>query len=52
MNVYADEAADYANRLDKPVDRIIVSHGHPDHWSGLEVLTARFQKPRSTPCPA
>lgn len=24
------------------MDRIIVSHGHPDHWSGLEVLTARF----------
>ncbi len=29
-------------RLGKPVDRIIVSHGHPDHWAGLELLTARF----------
>ena len=42
MNAYADEVADYASRLGKPVDRIIISHGHPDHWSGLEVLAQRF----------
>jgi glyoxylase-like metal-dependent hydrolase (beta-lactamase superfamily II) len=42
MKAYADEVAAYASRLGKPADRIIVSHGHPDHWSGLEVLTARF----------
>jgi hypothetical protein len=29
LNAYAEEAADYASNLDKPVDRIIVSHGHP-----------------------
>src|SRR5258708_5407177 len=26
----------------KPVDRIILSHAHTDHWSGLQVLTERF----------
>jgi glyoxylase-like metal-dependent hydrolase (beta-lactamase superfamily II) len=41
---YAREVADYAEGLGKPVERIIVSHGHPDHWSGLEVLTRRFPK--------
>jgi glyoxylase-like metal-dependent hydrolase (beta-lactamase superfamily II) len=41
---YAREVADYAESLGKPVERIIVSHGHPDHWSGLEVLTQRFPK--------
>jgi glyoxylase-like metal-dependent hydrolase (beta-lactamase superfamily II) len=28
--------------LGKPVDRIILSHAHTDHWSGLQVLTERF----------
>jgi glyoxylase-like metal-dependent hydrolase (beta-lactamase superfamily II) len=28
--------------LAKPVDRIILSHAHTDHWSGLQVLTERF----------
>lgn len=39
---YAKEVATYLRRLGKPVDRIILSHGHPDHWSGLEVLTAQL----------
>lgn len=39
---YAEEVASYAQRLGKPVDRIILSHGHPDHWSGFEVLTQQF----------
>ena len=52
MCAYADEAAAYASRLNKPVDRIILSHPHPDHWSGLEVLTARFPQAECTPCPA
>lgn len=39
---YAEAVATYIGRLRKPVDRIILSHGHPDHWSGLEVLTARL----------
>ena len=42
LNAYAAEVAAYASRLGKPVEQIIVSHGHPDHWAGLEVLTARF----------
>jgi glyoxylase-like metal-dependent hydrolase (beta-lactamase superfamily II) len=42
MTAYAEEVAAYASRLGKPVDRIILSHGHPDHWSGLEVLAPRF----------
>jgi glyoxylase-like metal-dependent hydrolase (beta-lactamase superfamily II) len=42
LNAYAEEVAAYAAALGKPVDRIIVSHGHPDHWAGLDVLTRRF----------
>ncbi len=42
LNASAAEVAAYASRLGKPVERIIVSHGHPDHWAGLEVLAARF----------
>jgi glyoxylase-like metal-dependent hydrolase (beta-lactamase superfamily II) len=39
---YADEVASYVQGLGKPVDRIILSHAHTDHWSGLQVLTERF----------
>ncbi len=42
LNAYAAEVAAYASRLGKPVERIIVSHGHPDHWAGLAVLAERF----------
>ncbi|KSV75956.1 hypothetical protein N185_16040 [Sinorhizobium sp. GW3] len=42
LTSYASQFADYVETLKKPVDRIILSHGHPDHWSGLEVLAARF----------
>jgi glyoxylase-like metal-dependent hydrolase (beta-lactamase superfamily II) len=28
--------------IGKPVDRIIPSHAHTDHWGGLQVLTERF----------
>jgi glyoxylase-like metal-dependent hydrolase (beta-lactamase superfamily II) len=43
---YAEEVADYAASLGKPVNRIIISHGHPDHWSGLQILTQRFPSAR------
>ena len=43
---YADEVASYAQTLGKPVDRIIVSHAHTDHWGGLQVLTERFTDAR------
>jgi metallo-beta-lactamase superfamily protein len=43
---YADEVASYVRGLGKPVDRIILSHAHTDHWSGLQVLTERFPDAR------
>jgi len=43
---YADEVASYVQTLGKPVDRIILSHAHTDHWSGLQVLTKRFPDAR------
>jgi metal-dependent hydrolase (beta-lactamase superfamily II) len=43
---YADEVASYVRTLGKPVDRIILSHAHTDHWSGLQVLTERFPDAR------
>jgi glyoxylase-like metal-dependent hydrolase (beta-lactamase superfamily II) len=39
---YADEVASYVQRLGKPIDRIILSHAHTDHWGGLQALTERF----------
>jgi glyoxylase-like metal-dependent hydrolase (beta-lactamase superfamily II) len=39
---YADEVASYVKTIGKPVDRIILSHAHTDHWGGLQVLTDRF----------
>src|ERR1700691_2870294 len=43
---YAGEVASYVQTLGKPVDRIILSHAHTDHWSGLQVLTERFPDTR------
>ena len=42
---YATEVADYIERLGKPVERFILSHVHPDHYSGFQVLTERFPAP-------
>src|ERR1700731_5384822 len=39
---YADEVASYVQMLGKPIDRIILSHAHTDHWGGLQVLIERF----------
>jgi glyoxylase-like metal-dependent hydrolase (beta-lactamase superfamily II) len=39
---YAEEAATYIDGLAKPVDRIVLSHIHLDHWSGLPVFAKRF----------
>lgn len=36
---YAKELRGYVDRLNKPIDRMIVSHNHPDHWFGLEFFT-------------
>ncbi|GGM96708.1 MBL fold metallo-hydrolase [Streptomyces fuscichromogenes] len=38
---YADEAVAYARGLGKPLDRLIVTHAHPDHYNGA----ARFGVP-------
>src|ERR1700720_1679821 len=43
---YADEVASYLQTLGKPVDRIILSHAHTDHWGGLQILTAGFPDAR------
>jgi glyoxylase-like metal-dependent hydrolase (beta-lactamase superfamily II) len=43
---YADEVASYVQTLGKPIDRIILSHAHTDHWGGLQVLTERFTDAR------
>lgn len=37
----ADEVVAYAHRLGKPIDRLVVSHAHPDHYNGA----ARFGAP-------
>jgi len=52
LNTYAAEVAAYASRLGKPVEQIIVSHAHPDHWAGLEVLAARFPTASNAALPA
>src|ERR1700694_2546611 len=43
---YAGEVASYVQALGKPVEQIILSHAHTDHWSGLQVLTERFPDAR------
>ncbi|WEH14819.1 MBL fold metallo-hydrolase [Streptomyces sp. VNUA24] len=38
---YADEAVAYAKGLGKPIDRLVVTHAHPDHYNGAD----RFDAP-------
>jgi glyoxylase-like metal-dependent hydrolase (beta-lactamase superfamily II) len=35
---FAKEVRAYADSLGKKIDRIIISHPHPDHWFGLEAF--------------
>jgi glyoxylase-like metal-dependent hydrolase (beta-lactamase superfamily II) len=35
LATYARKFRAYADSLDKPIDRLYVSHRHPDHWFGL-----------------
>lgn len=39
---YAREVGDLIDTLRKPVDRFVLTHNHPDHYSGFQHLTARF----------
>ncbi|GAV40457.1 MBL fold metallo-hydrolase [Streptomyces acidiscabies] len=41
LPAHADEAVAYAKGLGKPLDRLIVTHAHPDHYNGA----ARFGVP-------
>ena len=36
MRPYAKEFRAYADSLGKPIDRVYVTHAHPDHWFGIE----------------
>lgn len=36
VKVYAEEVSKYIKSLKKPVERVIISHEHPDHWFGAE----------------
>lgn len=38
----AREVVSVVEAIGKPVARIIISHGHPDHFSGLQVLDEAF----------
>lgn len=39
---YAREVGDLIETLGKPVDRFVLTHNHPDHYSGFQHLTGRF----------
>lgn len=36
LKPYSTDFRKYANSLGKKIDRLIVSHEHPDHWFGLD----------------
>lgn len=36
LRPHAEELRRYADSLNKPIDRVIVTHSHPDHWFGCE----------------
>ena len=38
MRPYAKALRSYADSLGKPIDRVYVTHGHPDHWFGAEMF--------------
>jgi glyoxylase-like metal-dependent hydrolase (beta-lactamase superfamily II) len=38
LQTAARDVRAYAESLGKPIDRVIVSHQHPDHWSGTNIF--------------
>jgi glyoxylase-like metal-dependent hydrolase (beta-lactamase superfamily II) len=36
MRPYARELRQYADGIGKPIDRVYITHAHPDHWFGME----------------
>jgi len=40
LNFYARKFREYADRLKKPIERLYLSHRHPDHWFGLATAFA------------
>lgn len=36
LRPYAQQLHKYVKGLHKPIDRVIITHTHPDHWFGLE----------------
>jgi glyoxylase-like metal-dependent hydrolase (beta-lactamase superfamily II) len=40
LTFYARKFREYADRLKKPIERLYVSHRHPDHWFGLATAFA------------
>lgn len=41
---YAQEVVSYIKLLEKPVERIVISHSHPDHWAALEILARELPR--------
>jgi len=39
---FAREVGDFIDSLNKPIDRFLLTHNHPDHYSGFQHLTQRF----------
>lgn len=40
LTFYARKFREYAERLKKPIERLYLSHRHPDHWFGLATAFA------------